>query len=72
MRTPVLGRRNWLFAGSAKGGERAAIIYSVVETCRLNGIDPLPWLRDVLAPLPTHDEDRLDDLLPAAWAPASP
>ncbi|EKV25860.1 Mobile element protein [Caenispirillum salinarum AK4] len=72
MRTPVLGRRNWLFAGSDKGGERAAIIYSVVETCRLNGIDPLAWLRDVLARLPTHDADRLDDLLPGAWAPASP
>src|SRR5882724_2045441 len=50
----ALGRKNWLFAGSDQGGERAAAIYTLIETAKLNGVDPQAWLTDVLARLATH------------------
>jgi transposase len=64
---PVLGRKNYLFAGSDAGGERGAVIYSLVETCKLNAIDPFAYLQAVLASLPTHPAIRLDELLPYNW-----
>ncbi len=64
---PVLGRKNYLFAGSDAGGQRAAVIYSLVETCKLNAIDPFAYLQAVLASLPTHPANRLDELLPYNW-----
>jgi transposase len=66
----ALGRKNWLFAGSDAGGERAAAIYTLIQTCKLNGVDPRAWLTDVLARLATHPAKRIDELLPWHWAPA--
>src|SRR3954453_18223170 len=54
LRGVAVGRKNWTFAGSDRGGERAAAIYTLVETCKLNGVDPQAWLADVLARLPDH------------------
>jgi len=65
MRHAVIGRRNWTFAGSESGGHRAAIIYSIVMTCRLNGLDPFVYLRDIIDRLPRGDDPAT--LLPAAW-----
>ncbi|MFH1417339.1 MAG: IS66 family transposase [Planctomycetota bacterium] len=65
MRHVVIGRRNWTFAGSADGGHRAAIIYSIVVTCRLHGLDPFAYLRDVIDRLPRGEDPAI--LLPAAW-----
>jgi transposase len=61
---PRHNRHNWTFAGSDRGGERAAAMYTLIETEKLNGIDPQAWLADVLARLPDHPARRLDDLLP--------
>ena len=66
----VLGRKNWLFAGSDDGGERAAAIYSLTETAKLNRLDPAAWLTDVLARLATHPAKRIGELLPWNWAAA--
>ena len=62
-----LDRKNWLFAGSDAGGERAAAVYSLIETCKLNGIDPFAWLRDILARIAEHRIRRIDELLPWHW-----
>lgn len=59
-----LGRKNYLFMGSDAGGERAAAIYSLVETAKLNGIDPEAYLRDVLTRIADHPINRIDELLP--------
>jgi len=59
-----LGRKNWLFAGSDKGGERTACILSLIESCRLNGIDPEAYLRTVLARIADHPITRISELLP--------
>ena len=64
----AIGRKNWTFAGSDRGGERAAAIYTLIETCKLNGVDPQAWLADVLARLPDHPAKRIDELLPWNWA----
>jgi hypothetical protein len=60
----VLGRRNYLFAGSDAGGETAACLYSLIGTCRLNGIDPHGYLREVLERIPAHPINRIEELLP--------
>ena len=70
IRAIALGRKNWLFAGSDDGGERAAAIYTLTETAKLNRIDPAAWLSDVLARLATHPAKRLAELLPWNWAAA--
>ena len=67
LRGVAIGRRNWTFAGSDRGGERAAAIYTLIETCKLNGVDPQAWLADVLARLPDHPAKRVGDLLPWTW-----
>ena len=67
LRCVAVGRHNWTFAGSDRGGERAAAIYTLVETARLNGLDPQAWLADVLARLPDHPAKRIDQLLPWRW-----
>ena len=64
LRGVAVGRRNWTFAGSDRGGERAAAIYTLVETAKLNGVDPQAWLADVLARLADHPAKRITDLLP--------
>jgi hypothetical protein len=62
-------RNNWNFAGSDAGCERAAAIYSVVESARRHGLDPLAYLRDLLDRLPTHPQTRMTELLPDRWKP---
>ena len=72
LRGVAVGRRNWTFAGSDRGGERAAAVYTLVETAKLNGVDPQAWLADVLARLPDHPAKRVGDLLPWNWGAARP
>ena len=67
VRCVAVGRRNWTFAGSNEGGRRAAAIYSLIETCRLNDVDPRAWLAEVLAKLPDHPAHRVAELTPWAW-----
>lgn len=64
----VLGRKNWLFAGSDAGGERAAGIMTLIETAKMNGVDPEAYLRDVLGRIADHKLSRLDELLPWRYA----
>jgi transposase len=67
IRAVALGRRNWTFAGSDEGGRRAAAIYTLVQTARLNDVDPQAWLADILARLQDHPAKRIDELLPWNW-----
>src|SRR4051812_22077063 len=67
LRAVAVGRKNWTFAGSDEGGRRAAAIYTLMQTARLNGIDPQAWLADVPARLPAHPASRIADLLPWSW-----
>jgi transposase len=69
LRGIALGRKSWLFAGSDRGGERAAAMYSLIVTAKLNDIDPQAWLADVLARIAEHPASRLDELLPWNWQP---
>jgi transposase len=68
LRGVALGRKSWLFAGSDRGGERAAIMYTLIQTARLNDIDPQAWLGDVLARINDHKITDLAALLPWRWA----
>ncbi len=63
----VIGRKNWLFAGSEDGAENAAILFSVVVSCKLAGLDPFAYLRDVLMRIHTHPHDRIHELIPREW-----
>ena len=69
LRAVAVGRRNWTFAGSDEGGRRAAAIYTLIATAKLNDIDPQAWLADVLARLPDHPAKRILELLPWNWRP---
>ena len=60
----ALGRKNWLFAGSDAGGERAAAIYSLIQTAKLNGLDPEAYLRHVIGCIADHPVNRITELLP--------
>ena len=64
MRSIAIGRKNYLFVGSQGGGKAAAIAYTLIETAKLNGIDPQAWLTDTLARIPDHKITRVDELLP--------
>ena len=64
----VIGRKNFLFCGSVKGGRTAANIYSITVTCKRLGLDPFRYLRDILAAVSTHPAKDLDELLPDQWA----
>ena len=64
IRPLAIGRKNWLFAGSDTGGERAATIYTIIETAKLNGINPEAYLRDIIARIADHPYKRIDELLP--------
>jgi transposase len=70
IRPLTLGRRNWTFAGSDRGAERAAAIYTLLQTAKLNGVDPQAWLSDVLARIASHPAKRLHELLPWNWKQA--
>ena len=67
LRCVAVGRRNWTFAGSDEGGRRAAAVYSLIETCKLNDVDPRAWLADVLAKLPDYPAHRIAEMMPWAW-----
>lgn len=69
MRPVAVGRKAWLFAGARRGGEAAATALSLIETCKLNGIEPYAYLKDVLMRLGGHRNDRLAELLPFNWKP---
>lgn len=68
LRGAALGRKSWLFAGSQRGGERAAFMYSLIVTAKMNDIDPQLWLADVLARMPDMPISRLPELLPWNWS----
>ena len=70
LRRVCVGRNNWLFCGSDEGGHRAAILYSLVATCKEHGLDPWAYLRDVFARIPTHPDRRRAELLPRHWLAA--
>jgi transposase len=67
LRGIALGRRAWLFAGSNRGGERAAAMYTLIATAKLNGIDPQAWLAELLRRIADHPASRVDELLPWHW-----
>lgn len=68
MRSVAVGRKNYLFIGSQTGGRAAAIAYTLIETAKLNGVDPQGLLADTLARIPDHKISRVDDLLPWSWS----
>jgi hypothetical protein len=65
----ALGRKSWMFCGSDRGGERAAVMYSLIVTAKMNNVDPQAWLTDVLARIAEHSVQKLDELLPWNWRP---
>ena len=67
LRGLALGRKSWLFAGSERGAERAAVMYTLIHTAKLNAVDPQVWLADVLARIADHPVNRVDELLPWKW-----
>ena len=67
LRGIALGRRAWLFAGSDRGGERAAAMYTLIATAKLNSVDPQAWLADVLRRVADHPASKLHELLPWYW-----
>lgn len=67
MRGVALGRKSWLFAGSERGGQRAAFMYRLIGSAKLNGIDPQAWLADVIARISNLPVSRLPELLPWNW-----
>jgi transposase len=69
LRRLALGRRSWMFAGSDRGGARAATMYSLIMTARMNDVDPQAWLADVLGRIADHPAHKLDELLPWRWGP---
>jgi transposase len=70
IRPTALGKKNWLFMGEADAGERGAIIYTIIESCRRRGIDPYAYLKDVLTRLPNMTNRQIPEVTPAAWAKA--
>lgn len=72
LRGLALGRKSWMFCGSDRGGQRAAAMYSLIVTAKMNGIDPQAWLADVLARIATHPAHRIDELLPWRWSAPEP
>jgi transposase len=67
----AIGRKNWLFAGNDAGGETLAKAMTIIETAKLNGLDPQAYLADILARINDHKINRLDELLPWNWTPVA-
>ena len=67
----LLGRSNWLFAGSLRAGQRAAAVMSLIQSAKLNGHDPYAYLKDVFTRLPTQPASRIAELLPHHWQPSA-
>jgi hypothetical protein len=76
MKTPAIGRKNWLFVASETGGHRAARLFSLTASCKANCVEPLAYLRDIFARLPLLGDsppaEQLDELLPDRWLTAHP
>ncbi len=70
IRPTAVGKKNWLFFGEAQAGERSAILYTVIESCRRRGIDPFAYLREVFTRLPSMTNRQVKDITPEAWAKA--
>jgi hypothetical protein len=70
LRAVAIGRKNYLFFGSDVGGETAAVLYTLTQTCQALGVEPWRYLRDVLERLPSHQPERLAEFLPDCWAGA--
>lgn len=70
IRPTAIGKKNWLFIGEANAGERGAILYTVIESCRRRGIDPYVYLRDVLTRLPKMTNRQIPEVIPSVWAKA--
>jgi len=68
LRLVAVGRKNWLFAGSFEGARRAALLYSLVQSCKLIDVPPFAYLKDVLGRIPTHPQRLIDQLTPRGWA----
>ena len=68
LRCIAVGRKNWIFCGSDRGGQRAAAMYTLIATAKLNNIDPEAWLADVLRRINDHPASRLHELLPWNWS----
>jgi hypothetical protein len=71
IRPTALGKKNWLFFGDANAGERSAILYSIIESCRRHSVEPYTYLRDVLTRLPSMTNRQIKDIVPKAWAAAT-
>ena len=67
IRPTAIGKKNWLFMGEAGAGQRGAIIYTLIESCRKRAIDPYAYLKDVLTRLPTLKITQIAEITPAAW-----
>jgi hypothetical protein len=72
LRAQAIGRKNWTFLGSDRGGRTAAVLYSLTGTCKHHDIDPFAYLRDILGRLPCQPAKRLDELLPDIWFASHP
>ncbi len=70
LRPIAMGRKAYLFTAATRGGHVAATMYSLIGTCKLNGIEPYAYLKDVLQRLPAHPVNRVAELLPFNWKPA--
>jgi hypothetical protein len=66
----ALGKKNWLFFGSEEAGQRSAVIYTLIENCRLHGVEPYTYLKDVLERLPRTTNREVDQLTPLKWKQA--
>jgi hypothetical protein len=67
MKAPILGRKNYMFMGSNAGGERAACLYTLIETAKMNQVDPQAWLTDVIGRIADHPIRRVSEFLPWNW-----
>ncbi len=70
IRPTAIGKKNWLFFGSEEAGERSAVIYTLVANCRMHGVEPCTYLKDVLERLPTATNQTVAQLTPLAWKKA--
>jgi transposase len=70
IRPTAIGKKNWLFIGDADAGQRSAIVYTIIESCRRRGLDPYTYLRDVLTRLPRMTNHQIPEVTPEAWAKA--
>jgi transposase len=69
IRPVAIGRKNYLFAGSHEAARRSAMLYSLLGTCKLHGVNPFAWLKDVLTRIATHPINKIEELLPHRWQP---